>query len=158
MTANEIATILSAKRGGSFFTVQTARPAKVRKGVEAVIVKTSVMQGMIADYANRKAVREAIEAGDRDAPEMPSWAEAVEIGGVRFWRNLKSGAHYLPVVLSGNKARSEWTMDGQAVSVDDIRELLLASETAPKPSKDDLADKGQVPFIAVGVDNITAIH
>ena len=158
MTVHEIASILSAKHGGSFYTLNTARPAKVRKGVESAIVKHSVLQGMMADYSARKAVREAVQSGDRDAPEMPAWAESVEIGGVRFWRNVKTGAHYLPVVLSGNSSRSEWTMDGKAVTLDDIRELLLASETAPKPDKAELADRGQVPFIAVGVDNITAIH
>ena len=158
MTTEQIASILSAKRGGTFYTVTVNRPAKVRKGVSDTIIKRSVMQGMMADYANRKAVREAVESGDRDAPEMPAWAESIEINGVRFWRNRNSGAEYLPVCITGNNARTTWFRNGAEVALEEIAEALLASEIKPRQDKDELADKGQVPFVAVTVGNIESVQ
>lgn len=158
MTANEIATILSAKSAGTFYTLVTRRPAKVRKGVADDIVKVSTLQGMLTDYARRKAVREAVASGERDAPELPKHiAESFELNGVRFWRG-HNGREYLPVPLTGNAARSRWERNGAEVTLDEIRDLLLASETAARPDKDELADKGQVPFIAIGVENVEAVH
>lgn len=157
MNVTEIARILTAKQGGSFYSVKVNRPGKVRKGVADNITKVSVFQGMLADYSNRKPVKDAIEAGERDAPVMPVWAESVEIEGMRFWQNTKTGQHYLPVCVTGNPAKAQWYRNGEPVNLDDVKDSLLASEYATKPSKEATEAKGQALFVAVSVDNIESI-
>ncbi len=157
MNVTKIAEILSAKPSGSFYSVKVNRPGKVRKGVADNITKVSVFQGMLAEYSNRKPVKDAVESGERDAPVMPSWAESVEIDGLRFWRNIKTGQHYLPVCISGNPAKAQWYRNGEAVTLDEIKDNLLASEYATKPTKEETEEKGQAQFVAVSVDNIETI-
>mgnify|MGYP000881272647 CR=1 FL=1 len=124
MNVTEIARILSAKQGGSFYSVKVNRPGKVRKGVADNITKVSVFQGMLAEYSNRKPVKDAVEAGERDAPAMPTWAESVEIEGMRFWRNVKNGNLYLPVCVTGNPSKAQWFRNGEPVNLDDVKDAL----------------------------------
>lgn len=155
MTTNQIAEALANTRKGQFFSVTIQRPAKVFKGVTDTIVKTTTVTAQNADYAARAAVREAVESGDREAPVLPSFVtNVVVIDGVKFWEG-KNG-FYLPVPVT-NHGNPVWTRNGVEVKKEDISDLLLASEKSEPVSKDDLADKGQVPFIAVNVDNIIAI-
>ena len=157
MTVSQIASILTAKQGGSFYSVKVNRPGKVRKGVEEKITKVSVFQGMLAEYSNRKPVKDAVVAGERDAPTMPTWAESIEIEGMRFWRNVKNGNLYLPVCVTGNPSKAQWYRNGEPVNLDDVKDNLLASEYAPKPSKEETEEKGQALFVAVSVENIESI-
>ena len=152
---------LEGKKKGGFYTVETQRPAKMRKGVTLNIEKHSTVQGMLADYANRAAVKLAVQDGTRDEPELPTWVEKVEKLGaneaVKFWIG-KEGQVYLPVTLTGNQPQSEWLLDGKKVDVEEIREYLLASEFPKRTDKDELADKGQVPFMAVKIENIVSVR
>lgn len=156
----QIAQALSQKPKGTIFTYRIERKAKTRKSYDGgTITKTSIAQGMVGtDYANRKPVREAVENGERDAPELPSHIEEAFItDGIRFWRG-KNGEIYFPVCATGNKSKTSWAIDGEEVSLDEIKDYLLSSELPKEVNKDDLADKGQVPFIAVNINNIAAIH
>ena len=157
MTVSQIASILTAKQGGSFYSVKVNRPGKVRKGVADNITKVSVFQGMLAEYSNRKPVKDAVVAGERDTPIMPVWAESIEIEGMRFWRNVKNGNLYLPVCVTGNPSKAQWYRNGEPVNLDDVKDNLLASEYAPKPSKEETEEKGQALFVAVSVENIESI-
>ena len=157
MTVSQIASILTAKQGGSFYSVKVNRPGKVRKGVADNITKVSVFQGMLAEYSNRKPVKDAVVAGERDAPMMPVWAESIEIEGMRFWRNVKNGNLYLPVCVTGNPSKAQWYRNGEQVNLDDVKDALLASEYATKPSKEETEEKGQALFVAVSVENIESI-
>jgi len=157
MTVETIAQILAAKQGGSFYSVKVNRPGKVRKGVADNITKVSVFQGMLAEYSNRKPVKDAVEAGERDTPIMPTWAESVEIEGMRFWRNVKTGQHYLPVCVTGNPSKAQWFRNGEAVTLEQIKDNLLASEYATKPTKEETEEKGQALFVAVSVENIESL-
>lgn len=156
MTTKQIAEVLANTRKGMFFSVTVRRAAKTFKGVTAHIVKTTTMTCQNADYAARKAVREAVEAGEREAPVLPSYVtEVFTEGGVKFWRG-KNGSVYFPVPVT-NAGTPTWEMDGAQVQKCDIEHLLLASEKSAPADKEDLADKGQVPFIGVNIDNIIAI-
>ena len=157
MTVTEIARILTAKQGGSFYSVKVNRPGKVRKGVADNITKVSTFQGMLAEYSNRKPVADAVSNGDREAPVMPTWAESVEIEGMRFWQNVKTGQCYLPVCVTGNPSKATWFRNGEEVTLDAVKDSLLASEYAPKPTKEETEEKGQAQFVAVSVDNIESI-
>ena len=157
MDIQDIARVLTAKQTGSFYTIRVNRPGKVRKGINDHITKVSTFQGMVAEYSNRRPVRDAVESGEREEPVMPVWAESVEVAGMRFWRNLKTGQHYLPVCVTGNPAKAQWYRNGEPVELDTVKDALLASEYAPKPSKDEVEEKGQALFVAVGIDNVEAI-
>jgi hypothetical protein len=161
MTITEIVQALSSKKKGTIFTYVIARPAKTRaKYVGDAITKTSVAQGMVGtDYANRKAVKEGVEDGIRDEVELPSHiVESFIMDGIRFWRG-KSGDIYLPVCATGNRSQTSWQIGGVDTTLDEIKDVLLSSEYAKKtPTKDDLAEKGQVPFLAVKIENIAEIR
>jgi hypothetical protein len=160
MNTQEISQALADKKNGTIFTFTTRRPAKIRKSAgDMNIEKVAVMQGMVGtQYADRKPVREAVANGERDEVELPSHIqESFQVGKTRFWRG-NNGNEYLPVCITGNKSQVTWLLDGEEVDFDAIKEHLLASEYAKSPSKEELADKGQVPFIGITVDNILAIH
>lgn len=160
MNTQEISQALADKKNGTIFTFTTRRPAKIRKSAGDVnIEKVAVMQGMVGtQYADRKPVREAVANGERDEVELPSHIqESFQVGKTRFWRG-NNGKEYLPVCITGNKSQVTWLLDGEEVEFDAIKDHLLASEYAKSPSKEELADKGQVPFIGITVDNILAIH
>lgn len=160
MKTQEISQALDAKQRGTIFTLVTRRPAKIRKSAgDMNIEKVAIMQGMVGtQYADRKPVREAVENGERDAVELPGHIrESFQVGKTRFWRGNNDN-EYLPVCITGNKSQVTWLLDGEEVSFEEIKDHLLASEYAKSPSKDDLAEKGQVPFVGINVENIQAIH
>jgi hypothetical protein len=160
MTTEQVAAALATKRKGTIFTLRVARPAKLRAGSRDMdIVKASVMQGMAnTDYASRGPVREAVALGERDAPALPKHIEKTFTeNDVKFWKG-HNGEIYLPVCLTGNHAEVTWLQDGEEVSLDEIKDHLLASEYASRTDKDDLAERGQVPFIGVNVKHIESVN
>lgn len=154
MQINEIAKRLENRQPGTFFTVKMRRPAKVRKGVTDQIEKESEAYAQLCDYAARKPVREAVEAGERDAPELPSHiAEVFRIGAVRFWRG-HNGKVYLPCVVNGGPtAKATWLRNGEPVDKAEIEPMLLASETAKRTEP----KEGQAAFFGVSIENILEI-
>jgi len=158
MNAAQIAEEISRKQKGQFFTLEVRRPAKTRKGVEDKIEKLSIIQGQASvDYSKRKAVREAVEAEERAAPELPSWiTESFLEGEVRFWRG-KEGQEYLPVCTVG-KQKNTWLKNGEKVDFEDIKDQVLAAEYPKKVDVEAMAEKGQVPFNGIKVENIKAIR
>lgn len=158
MTPLEISTALESRKGGQFVTVFISRPAHLRAAFKGMdIRKNSRVQVQLASYANRKAVKEAVEAGTRDAPELPSHISHVEtIGNVRFWKG-KNGKTYFPYPVIGGNTTSEYVQNGNVVDAESIRQFCLASEFPNRASVETLAERGQVPFIGVTVENIKDI-
>lgn len=161
MNTQEISQAFANKKTGTIFTFTIRRPAKIRKSADDInIEKVTVMQGMVGtQYATRKPVREAVMNGTRDEVKLPSYIkESFKVGNTTFWRG-NNGKEYLPVCITGNKPQVRWLMNDKEVDFNTIKEYLLASEYAKKsPTKEELEDKGQVPFIGITVDNILAIH
>lgn len=155
--ANAIASLLNSKNAGQLFSITVRRAAKCFKGTEDLVEKESKFQGQLCDYSARNAVKTAVEAGDRNAPELPSHIlTGFKIGEVRFWRG-KNGTDYLLIPINGNKAKVQWYLNGNPVAYSKVSEFLLASEKVTKKTKEELADKGQVPFVCVKVDNVTNV-
>jgi hypothetical protein len=158
METNQIALQLSTKKAGQIYGVTVTRPGKVRKGVTDEIFKTSVMQGQLTEYAKRKPVRKAVEAGEREPVKLPSHIkESVSVDGVRFWLGY-NGEYYLPVCQNGNKPKVTWTRNGEEVSFAEIESDLLASEKPRQVTKEEVEEKGQALFFAPNVKNVAAIH
>ena len=161
MTIEEIAFALEGRKN-KFFTIEVKRPANLRAAFRTLAIeKKSVYQGIECDYSRRGPVREALEAGTRDAPLLPSHIEEVFYEGeVKFWRG-KNGQIYFPMPLAGNNVKSVWLRDGEPVPLDDIKEYLLGSEI-PKftiaDKKSNAEENGQVIFNAIKIENVMAIR
>ena len=157
MQLADITRILEDKKRGTFFTLTTRRPAKTFKGTTQVVEKQSTFQAILAEYGGMKSVREAVAEGERDAPELPSYVKEVfKVGGVKFWRG-HNGQIYLPLPVNGNPPKVQWFLDGAEADKNDVAALLLASEKATMPTKAELAEKGQAPFVSVNIENIIEI-
>ena len=165
MDAQGIANALANRNKGCFFTVYINRPAELRGGVGNVnIRKASRVQGMLADYANRAPVKEAVAEGERDAPKLPKWvANVFHIGNVKFWRgncgpNGEPGQEYLPVCVVGNNTTSEWLLNGAVVDESEIAPYLAGKELTKPRSKQTAEESGQAIFIAIKLQNVVEIR
>lgn len=150
---------LVARNKGTSLSVVVNRPAKLRKAASGLdIRKRSRFSLQLASYAARKPVKQAVEAGDRQAPELPSWvSHAEDIGnGLRFWIG-KNGQIYLALPRFGSKAESEWLENGKPVPQSKVAAYLLASETRKRESKEETEAKGQAGFNAIKLENIEAV-
>lgn len=161
MSPQAIAQALDDRKAGQFVTVFINRKAHLRKQWEMLdIRKISRIQIQLSSYANRAPVKEAIENGTRDAPQLPKHISHITtIGNVRFWVG-HNGKIYFPYPLIDTNTSSEYLMNGKPITVDALKAhcYCLASEFPNRPSKESLAERGQVPFVGVSVEHITAIH
>lgn len=151
MNSEDIVSVIKPMKPGSFYSIVIEKLIKTKDGVE--VLKRTTAQGMAkVEYSNRREVREAVEEGVREAPELPAWAEIVMIDDIKFWRHTGKGSLYFPVVLSGNSPTSEFIVDGEVVEPDTLN--LYAAD---KPKKREVKE-GQVPFFTVSVENIVKIN
>lgn len=160
MKKEQVIAALATRARGTFATITVNRAAKVRKAFEAVdLRKESKIQFQIGvDYANRRPVREAVESGEREAPELPAYVASVEtVDGVKLWHHT-NGNISLPLPQGGNGAtRSQWLLGGQPVEESEIAGMLLASELKTKQNKEETEAKGQAMFNTIKLENIVSI-
>jgi len=154
MTTQDILKKLETIKAGTFFTLQTSRPVKMRAPFRhESLTKLSTLQMQACDYAKREPVSRAIFEGERSAPETPAWVESVQrVGACKVWE--KGGKLYLAMPTGGNRARSVYVdAAGGEVSRDAIAQKALASETKKQDIK-----AGQAAFRAVSFESIKAIR
>jgi len=157
MTPQQIAQSLAVRKAGCFFTVKIRRPCKTRKGVDSIIEKESIYQGQLCDYSAKSAVKQGIESGERDAPELPKgMKESFKDGNAKFYRGFND-QKYFGVVVDGNKPKSKYYKNGQIVEKDQIIGDLLASELSRPKTKQELAEKRQSPFVLIKCENVLEI-
>jgi hypothetical protein len=104
------------------------RAMKTLKGTKENITKrtTAYVRAGI-DYANLAAVKQGIEAGEREAVEPLPWGEWVAFPFIIAHK----GAEYVrlyPAVFDNLKATVEYFIDGKPATVEQVRPLCLASE------------------------------
>lgn len=159
MDTKGIVKALEGRKSGQFFKIVMRRPAKTLKGVTEVIEKMTVMTCQLCDYNVRAAVKNAVEDGIREAPELPSHIDSIfKVGNVKFWLG-KKGSIYLPAPLAGSKNKVTWFMGGEEVAYDEVESYLLSTDKPKKrQDKEKLAENGQVPFIGVDIANILEIN
>jgi hypothetical protein len=151
MTAEDIIDIMKPLKAGSFYTIVIEKNIKTKDG--RIVLKRTTAQGMAkVEYSNRREVREAIEEGVREAPELPKWAEIVMLEDIKFWRHTEKGSMYFPVVLSGNSPTSEFIVNDEVVEPDTLN-LYAADKPKPRNVKE-----GQVPFFTASIENIVRIN
>jgi membrane carboxypeptidase/penicillin-binding protein PbpC len=158
MQVNEIVQALSSKNKGAFFSVTILKNCATLKSATEVVEKETRMTVQFCDYSARAAVKNAVEDGTREAPELPSHIEKTFTeGNVKFWQG-RNGTIYMPLPLAGSKSTAHWYLNGEEVPYKEVEPYLLASEKPKvKKDKEELAEKGQVPFVAPKIENIIRI-
>lgn len=150
---------VGARHAGAIVGIIVDRPAKLRANFKTEnIRKRSQYALQLAAYGNRAPVKQAVAAGDRSAPSLPAWVASVEkaANGLTFWKHA-NGTEYLALPVFGEKVKSVWTENGVEVETAAIADKLLASETAPRPSKADTEAEGQAMFNAIKLENILEV-
>jgi hypothetical protein len=165
MNEETLASIIAAKAafegGAPFGSLTYLKPLKTLKGVETKVSKRATLKVKLCAYSRLKAVREAVEADERESPALgrnllPESVTPTAIKGVYFATTVK-GNRVLCLPDLGPNGKSRYFVGKRNVQVNKffVQELCLASEF-PKnlPSRADLADKGQALFKTVGIENI----
>lgn len=127
---------------------------------EGRIKKQSKIPIQLARYENRAAVKAAVAAGMREAPQMPAYLEFVEAvnGGAYIARHKGTGSLSLRAPkVNVSAGESKYFLDGAEVDFEEIKQFFTASALAPKPSKSDLNEIGQDEFRGVNLENIEDI-
>lgn len=98
--------------------------------------KASTFQAQVGvTYAHLKAIREAVEAGERDVPDAPpagrEWVTItdlpIDLPDVRLYRSIKSGELQVGVAPTGNPPKSTYYVAGEEVSKAELAESLPSS-------------------------------
>lgn len=158
MNINQLTAKLSSRPKGSFFSITTRRPVKLKKGFSAHIEKQSQIQGLFGvEYAHTASVRAGVESGEREAPTLPKGVKRCFYqDGIKFYEGL-NGNISMGINLSGNKPKSLFFMDGKQVSEEQIQNMVLSSELAEKKTRAELAEKNQSPFVMVKLENVVDV-
>ncbi len=163
MTEETLSAIITAKaafeNGAPFGSLTYQKPLKTLKGVAAQVSKRATLKVKLCPYSRLKAVREAVEAEEREAPQLgrnllPESVTPTAIKGVYFATTVK-GNRVLCLPDLGPNGKSVYFLNGEPTEKEKVINLCLASEF-PKnlPSRADLAEKGQAFFKTVGIENI----
>lgn len=158
MTPQQIADKLASRPKGTIFSIVSRRLAKTKKDVSAIIEKESHIQFQLAEYANTANVKSGIQSGEREKPHLPKGVkETFYVDSCKFYRTF-GGNECFGGPIAGNKPKSIFYKNGETVSVEEIKDDLLASELAEKKTKSELAEVHQSPFAMISVSNIVSIH
>lgn len=127
-----------------------------REGYLQRIKCVSLIVFKASEYSDMKTVKNAVENNEREAVKEPDWRETVHINGCPFKRHKTKGTLYLgfPVFSFG---KAVYTLDGEQVTKESLREFFQPSAFAEKPSKEQLADKGQVEYRSPKLENIVSV-
>jgi len=162
MTEELLAQIITAKANfeanAPIGSLVYKRPLKTLKTVSAKVEKRARLAVKLCAYSRLKAVREAVEADEREAPALnrnlvPESVTPTAIKGVYFATTVK-GNRVICLPDLGPSGKSTYLIDGKEVDKETVKPLCLASEFRPLPSKQDLANKGQAFFKMVSLENI----
>ncbi len=138
------------RQAGGFVRVIVKKQADILKKFQneaGAIEKESRFTVQLCAYANKKDIRESIEAGERDMPVLPAFVEKVEKmqNGLAFWIG-KNGQVYLALPTVNTKAESSFFRNGEKVEKNAIAHFLKA-QSDNKPA-----------FVTVKLENIAEIH
>lgn len=164
MKANQLIESLASRAPGSIaWILYSGIPSGLNAAAkrENRIQKESSIPIQLASYENRAAVKAAIAAGEREAPQLPAWLEFVEPvrSGSYIARHKTEGTLYFRAPKVNVPAKpARYFMDGEEIEFEKIKSFFTASALAPKKTKEDLNAIGQDEFRGVKLENITAIH
>jgi hypothetical protein len=129
MKASQIISKLDSAQNGSFKSVTTQTTFHNKNG--ETFTNTTVLVGQNnINYAKRKNVKRAIEAGVRKEPVLRDCYKKVTLDGVVLNEHVKTGQLYLPVNFMTSKAtvRNE---AGKEVSKPELRAMQFDSKNKP---------------------------
>lgn len=150
MTINDITTILSKKQNGAFIKVDyksdVALTAAAQKSGHTAfkVVTTTIRKGV--NYANLKSTKEKLAKVDGSAEYAKvikplSWGEYTKgHEGLIIQHTPKSTGkltYYLRAYTSPNKPRSQYFLDGKAVTREYLQNSGLVKDSYWTPNKSD---------------------
>ncbi len=162
MTEETLASIIAAKAhfeaNAPIGSLSYDKPLKTLKGVSHSIRKRAKLAVKLCSYSRLKAVREAVENDEREAPTLnrnlvPESVTPTAIKGVYFATTVK-GNRVLCLPDLGPSGKSVYFIDSQETEKEKVIPLCQASEFRFSPSKAELAEKGQSFFKMVSLENI----
>ena len=135
MKIESVKAVMGKVQKGSNIVVSWERPCKTKKTCPHQIVKQVLTIGRIGiDYNNLKAVQEKRENGELPEQSQPIWNGKGEWAEFPFLiRHVNSGKLYLRLYKGSSakvKPKVAFFMDGQSVTMEQIKPFLLASETS----------------------------
>jgi hypothetical protein len=114
---------------GTFITVNTYRPCKVKKACIDLITKGTKMQLRVGhNYYSQATTKEAHESGQREIYTSEKLWHKKSEKGAAFREHKKNGKVYLAGQPSGNKATRQFFRNGNAVSFEDVENDLMSTE------------------------------
>jgi purine nucleoside permease len=128
---------LGTRKKGAFATIVTKKElgkgeilAKLASEA-GKIEKISIFQVKLHAYVSRKDIREAIEAGEREAPSLPPHVESCETlaNGLNFWHG-KNSQIYLALPTANTKSKAIYFRNGAKVSKEEIAHFLCAKKSS----------------------------
>jgi len=163
MKKSEIIKALGHVPAGGFFSITVLRPAHLNASHKEVDLQVeSVFQMQKAAYSKRKAVREAVANGEREAPTLPKWLDPQSLESVKgiHFASHWNGTEYLrQPQFEGNKTSKKFLLNGKEISPEDVRGMVQVSkEFRSRPSTETLASKGQVRFNTVKLENVNSVR
>jgi len=130
MNASEIISALKGK-AGQHVQIVWQRAAKVAKSCQFLIVKrtTAYVRSGI-NYSNLQSIRDAIEAGTREAVEGLPWGQWREgFANYIIDHKDKEYVRLYPASFDNlSHPQVEWLMDGKPATYTEVEPYLLASE------------------------------
>lgn len=117
---------------GTFRSMETIRPAKVRKGCPYTIQKVTQYNGVRfgIEHDNLKQTKQNRASGEAPKENQGlKWGKFVEYP--LFIEH--KGKDYLRAYAQKDKIKTKWLMDGVEVPKEKVLPFLLASETAERP-------------------------
>lgn len=157
MTKQEIINAVASNKGG-MFTVGLTRPAHVLKAFENVDLQVkSTMQLQKCDYSATAIVKNAIADGTRDKASLPNWIDPKSIekvNGLSFAKHHNGTEYLRQPIFAGNRPTKVFYLDGKQVEFETIEFMLSSKDKATKATREELAEKGQVPYATIKLANI----
>ena len=153
---NFLVSNVNARNNGTHISIKSDRACKIRKSAEKegiqVTKKSSIVMRQGHSYYNQKAVIAKHESGEVQAMTSDELYHKKSELGSAFRTHKKSGQEYLvgqPSVLKNQKATSQFFLNGEVASYEQVEPYLLASEKRK--------DNVQLDHIMLKVENIVAI-
>lgn len=98
------------------------------KGKKMNIMKRQRFTVNLVDYAKRKAVKQGVESGEREAVKLPSWLRVTATHGkLVFTEHVSNKTPYLSMPYE-SKGDAEYFMNGERVKFEDIKQFYQPSK------------------------------
>lgn len=131
---------------------------KHAEGMPRIFKRTAYRVQNNINYANRRAVKEAVAAGKREAVKDPAWKGTRFIDGVMLKYHKTKGTEYLPLNVICILHVEYYREGGEPVSIEAVKMLPLVAKDKPKSvDRKAMQAKGQDFHLTPTLENVFSI-